>query len=57
MKAILELDMPDSCLICKISDYESGDEEKLFCPVLEKEGLFNSRLPECPLLELRVKDQ
>ncbi|HEX9058578.1 MAG TPA: hypothetical protein VF941_00190 [Clostridia bacterium] len=50
MKAFLLLDMPESCLKCKISHYEAGDsEETLICPLLETEGNFQERLPDCPL--------
>lgn len=53
-KAILEIEMPEDCLRCKISDYESSDSsESLFCPVLEIEiEIYNERHRDCPLKKI-----
>lgn len=50
-KAILEIDMPDNCLVCRISDYEQTKYgEDLHCPVLEIEILdYTERHNKCPL--------
>ncbi len=52
-KAFLLLDMPENCLKCKLSDYEIGESgEHLFCPLLEVDGNFQTRLSNCPLKAL-----
>ncbi|EPR07778.1 hypothetical protein [Ruminiclostridium papyrosolvens] len=54
-RAILEIDMPDNCLKCTISDFEmSGSSENLFCPVLSIEiENFIERHKDCPLKEVK----
>lgn len=53
-KAILEIEMPENCLLCKISDFETSDaSESLFCPILGVEiENFITRHPDCPLKEV-----
>lgn len=53
-KAILELDMPDNCLMCAVSDYEqTADSERLGCPVLNIEiENYLERHCDCPLREI-----
>jgi hypothetical protein len=53
-RAILEIEMPEDCLRCKISDYEQSDStESLFCPVLEIEiEVYNERHHDCPLKKI-----
>jgi hypothetical protein len=54
-KAILEIDMPDNCLVCKISDYEQTKfGEDLHCPVLGIEILdYTERHKKCPLIPVK----
>ncbi|PYG86717.1 hypothetical protein LY28_02743 [Ruminiclostridium sufflavum DSM 19573] len=54
-KAILEINMPDNCLTCTISYYETSDiREELFCPVLGVEiENYVERHKDCPLKEVK----
>ena len=55
MKGIIKLEnVPENCLKCKISFYETCDAgEYLFCPLVEKDGGYLARLPDCPIEEVQ----
>jgi len=61
MKAILEIELPNTCVDCKLLGENSG---KPFCAALEKtigltvdkdHFIFDRRVPECPLKPIQDK--
>lgn len=50
-KAIIELNkIPENCLKCPISFYESGDDgESLYCPLTDEDGNYLERPKNCPI--------
>ncbi|WP_313559210.1 hypothetical protein [Ruminiclostridium cellobioparum] len=53
-KALLEMDMPDNCLMCVLSDYTHTEESELLNCVLLNIEIENylERHCDCPLKEI-----
>ena len=58
-KAMLILDMPESCVMCDFADYEGGRDKVLYCTYLPIDDCvcpYTGRHSDCPLKPVEDND-